>query len=461
VYETMLHQQRRALHGRVGAILEELHGGRLEEHYEALAHHYSQSDELQKALEYLERAGDKAAKYFSLREARSYYSQGIRLLDQPATDATGQRRFIVLAAKWAEASFYSASQANMAALERALSFARNLGDEQLETQTLFWIVRMHYCLGQMTQASEAFDEFERRFEHDPGNLLLARCRITQSIVYQYMDEYDWGISAIQTALPVLQSEGDVEHVSWAQGMLGSFLALEGRLHESVALTTQAYVNATAIQNKVRQAMSRVYGTHGEIYAGQLDEATAHADEAIRLGTQVQASVPIAFGHGVRGYALFLKGHRKEGTALLREAIRTVRAAGTALGTPWFLCRLAEVLALSGDAVEARKIAQEYAEVLRTGNRWGQVLVERALGIAGALDGGADWHRHFEDSIRFATERKARPELAISHFRYALALSQTGDVDRARSQLETAESLFRKIEMTWWLDQASVLRNKLG
>ncbi|HTS53937.1 MAG TPA: AAA family ATPase, partial [Burkholderiales bacterium] len=461
VYETMLYQQRRALHGRVGAILEELHASRLEEHYEALAHHYAQSDELHKALKYLEGAGDKAARYFSLREARSYYNQGVRLLEQPAIDAAGQRRFIGLAAKWAEVSFYSASQANMAALERALVFARDLGDEQLETQTLFWIVRMHYCLGQMTRAEEAFQEFERRFERDPGNLLLARARITQSIVYLYMDEYDRGISAIQAALPVLEAEEDIEHLIWGRGMLGGLTNLQGRLQESAALTTQAYAHATAVQNKVRQAMSRNYATLAEIYVGQLDEAAAHAEECIGLGTQVQASVPIAFGQSVRGYTLLLQGRGKEGIALMREAIRTVRAAGTTLATSIFLARLAEGLALSGDTVGVRNVAEEYAPVLQMGNRWGQIQLERALGIAGALDGSADWQHHFEDSIRFATERKARPELAISHLRYAEALAQTGDTSRVGMQLEAAEALFREIGMTWWLEQASVLRHKLG
>ena len=117
--------------------------------------------------------------------------------------------------------------------------------------------------------------------------------------------------------------------------------------------------------------------------------------------------------------------------------------------------------LSGDAVEARKVAEEYTEVLQKGNRLGQIQVERALGIADALEGSADWRRHFEESIRFATERKARPELGISHFRYAEALAQTGDVIPARSQLETAEALLREIGMNWWLEQANALRNKLG
>jgi len=462
VYETMLLQQRRMLHGRVGAILEQLHASRLEEHYEALAHHYARSDELQKALEYLEKAGDKAAKYFSLREARSYFSQGVRILDQSAKDPEMQRRFIVLAAKWAEVSFYSASEANMTALERALLFARNLSDEKLETQTLFWITRMHYCLGQMIRADEAFQEFERRFERDPGSLLLARARITQSIVHVYMMHNERAIDAIEAALPVVEAEGDVEQVIWGQGMLGAVFGLTGRLQEAVALTTQAYAHATAIHNKVRQAMSRSYGTYALNHAGQLNQSLAHGEEAIRLGTQAQADVPIAFGQHNAGHALFLLGRREEGIALMRESIRTMRATGTLLGVSPFLALLAEALSLSGEVAEAREIAHEFNELLvRTGSRNGQHQVERALGIAGAQEGRPEWQRHFDKAIQVTSETKSRPELAISHFRFAETLEQTVDASSARSQLEMAETLFQEIGMHWWLEQAIALRDKLG
>ena len=61
----------------------------------------------------------------------------------------------------------------------------------------------------------------------------------------------------------------------------------------------------------------------------------------------------------------------------------------------------------------------------------------------------------------AEERGARPELAISHFRYAELFRKKGDHDAAREQLDQATALFRDMEMTWWLEQAEELGKTLA
>jgi predicted ATPase len=81
VYDTLSLERRREIHGLVGAILETIHPDRIEEHYESLAHHFSHSGRTEKAVEYLGKSGDKAARYFCLRESRRYYNQAIELLE--------------------------------------------------------------------------------------------------------------------------------------------------------------------------------------------------------------------------------------------------------------------------------------------------------------------------------------------------------------------------------------------
>jgi predicted ATPase len=49
------------LHGRVAAAVEDLFSASLDDHLELIAHHYARSQNFPKALDYLERAGDKAA----------------------------------------------------------------------------------------------------------------------------------------------------------------------------------------------------------------------------------------------------------------------------------------------------------------------------------------------------------------------------------------------------------------
>ena len=65
-YETLLLKQRRELHGLVAQAIEDLSGGRPEDYCEPLAFHYSRDHDLDRAVRYLELAGDRAVQSFAL-----------------------------------------------------------------------------------------------------------------------------------------------------------------------------------------------------------------------------------------------------------------------------------------------------------------------------------------------------------------------------------------------------------
>src|SRR5271167_2099775 len=59
-YNSVLMERRRQLHERTAAALETLYASSIEEHLAELAHHYGRSSNLDKAVEYLMRAGQQA-----------------------------------------------------------------------------------------------------------------------------------------------------------------------------------------------------------------------------------------------------------------------------------------------------------------------------------------------------------------------------------------------------------------
>ncbi|MBI2486350.1 MAG: AAA family ATPase [Deltaproteobacteria bacterium] len=68
-YNSLLIKRRKELHGKIGEILEDLYGDKLEENYELLAYHYRRSTRDEKAVDYLTLAGDKSAKIYSTEDA--------------------------------------------------------------------------------------------------------------------------------------------------------------------------------------------------------------------------------------------------------------------------------------------------------------------------------------------------------------------------------------------------------
>ena len=67
------------LHQLVAETIEILYQERLEEHFEALAYHYRNSEAREKAIEYLVKAGEKAGKQYANTVALTYYQQALVL----------------------------------------------------------------------------------------------------------------------------------------------------------------------------------------------------------------------------------------------------------------------------------------------------------------------------------------------------------------------------------------------
>jgi class 3 adenylate cyclase/tetratricopeptide (TPR) repeat protein len=99
-YNLMLFSQRRQLHQAVAEWIETNHAKNLEAYYILLAHHWSQAAEtsellrndhaLQKAVEYLDRAGEQAMQNYANQEAIHFFKQALTLDEKLAGPEAGQ-----------------------------------------------------------------------------------------------------------------------------------------------------------------------------------------------------------------------------------------------------------------------------------------------------------------------------------------------------------------------------------
>src|SRR5712691_12043835 len=91
-YESLLTTRRQVLHAAAGQALETLYAPRLEEAYDRLAYHYARTDNVAKAVTYLTRVAEKAARHSAHVEAISHLTQALALLQTlPATPEHSQQ----------------------------------------------------------------------------------------------------------------------------------------------------------------------------------------------------------------------------------------------------------------------------------------------------------------------------------------------------------------------------------
>jgi CheY-like chemotaxis protein/class 3 adenylate cyclase/predicted metal-dependent HD superfamily phosphohydrolase len=113
-YDSMLFAQRRPLHRLAAEWIETTFGADLPQHYGLLAYHWRHAEEPERAIEYLEKAGQQALRARAYEEAERYFQQSLELESQSAVLSNGF--YARPTTDWAAARQYA-----LARLEKELS----------------------------------------------------------------------------------------------------------------------------------------------------------------------------------------------------------------------------------------------------------------------------------------------------------------------------------------------------
>lgn len=109
-YAGLLDRRRRELHSCVGRALETLYDDK-NDRCEVIAHHYSRSNDMEKAAEYLILANRKAARRNAMEEAIGYFYEAMRVLESlPDTAECRRRRLRLVFDQTAEFHFLHRNQ---------------------------------------------------------------------------------------------------------------------------------------------------------------------------------------------------------------------------------------------------------------------------------------------------------------------------------------------------------------
>jgi ABC-type transport system substrate-binding protein/class 3 adenylate cyclase len=81
-YNSLLHERRRVFHLKVGEALEELFPDRVNEFSGLMAYHFEAAEVNEKAVDYLQRAGDQARQAYAHQEAVDFYERALVILKE-------------------------------------------------------------------------------------------------------------------------------------------------------------------------------------------------------------------------------------------------------------------------------------------------------------------------------------------------------------------------------------------
>jgi predicted ATPase/class 3 adenylate cyclase len=475
-YGSLLIERRKVLHERVGQAIESLFENRLEDHLTELARHYSGSDNISKATEYLERAGQQALRRAAYTNALSSFNAAIQLLDRLVDNAERIRRELRLQIAIAPVLIMVEGWA-APEVERAYARARELCERVGDGSKLFptllgtWIV--HLIRGELEKAYLVAEQLLWRAQstRDPVRLMYAHHTVGTALFW--MGESHSARENFETALSFYDPE---RHASLAYRHGGIDPRISDLLYVVLILWRLGYPDQSLEKMNQTLALAEdLSHTHCLVYTefffGLLRQlrreayaAQERADRIIGLSAEHGLTGYLAFGTILRGWAIVEQGCKEEGIAQMQEGL----AASRTIGDEWrryFLRSLAEARGQMGcfdeglsaltevlSAVDKYEDRHHEAEVYR-------IKGELLLGRNGFSTEEAQ--NCFARAIEIAQKQSAKSWELRATTSLARLLASQGRRSEAREMLAEIYNWFTEGFDTADLKDAKALLDQLG
>src|SRR5262249_26895719 len=373
-YNSLLLERRQALHERTAQAIEALYADRLAEHYEALAHHYSRSGNTQKAVDYLQRAGQQAAQRSVLAEAITHLTAALDLLQTlPESPERVQQE---LALQLSLGSTLSVARGGRAApeVQQAYSRAYALCQQVGETPQVFQALR-GLCMFALTRAEHARGQdlaeqllsLAQRWG-DPAFELPARLVLGAVLLWQ-----GEGVAArdhLEASLRLYdpQQHRDtavlygIEHGVGVGANLGLVLWVLGYADQALQHLHRARALARDLAHPNTLQYVLTLTAIGHHFRREVRDVQEQAELAMALiNEQGLASNFLAMATCLQGWALATQDQREAGLAQIRQGLSIHQTSGQEVQRPWLLGMLAEACAHAGQLDEGLRLVTEALE----------------------------------------------------------------------------------------------------
>jgi class 3 adenylate cyclase/tetratricopeptide (TPR) repeat protein len=328
-YNSLLLERRKLLHERAGQALESIFAENLDDHLAELAHHYNHSDNVEKAIEYLERAGQQCIQRSANADAVGNLTAAIGMLRKlPHSPEIIRRELLLqlaLSVGLAAVKGLAAAEVERT-ISRAMELCKLLGDTPelfpalVGLWTLYFIraeFRAAYGLAErlMAQAQGKNDSALPVVAHfalgdtsfNMGNLLLAREHL-EAVISLY-DSERHGAFAVRTFVDLKANAlSYVAMTLWTLGYPDQALV---RAYEAVEF-------AQALRHLHSLAGAECFLAIVQEWLSEKSDAQVTAERLIALSTEQGLPLWLALGMVQSGSSIAERGDDEKGISLWRK-----------------------------------------------------------------------------------------------------------------------------------------------
>jgi class 3 adenylate cyclase/tetratricopeptide (TPR) repeat protein len=460
-YQSLLKRTRQSYHRRVAELLESRFPEIVRTQPELVAHHYSRTEQADKAVEYLTRFAEKAAGMYAHAEAVTALEEGLVHAERlPAGE--GDRRLLDLAVRQAESlHFLGRRQEIVDLLLQHQDRLERLREPSLAGQYYFWLGFAHAWLGHRAEAAQSLGRSLEEATRVGDGAVMGRVHRALATECVYSGRpLDEAVSHGRQAVSLLERTEDHFWLSQALFSLGYCLYHAGDF--DLVLEVVARLDAIGEATGNRRARANATMVAGLTYAtgGDWAKGIEACERALELSPD---PFETAFILACLGRARWEAGDVARAVSVLEEAVQLADQVRSLQFRAWFRTMLGEAYLLNGEIDKAGGVVRKALEV-STDIQFlvGVGLSKQLLGrIAQAQDALAEAERHLHEALQTFATIGARFELGRTHLDLAVLGHAQGNREAVATHLKEAHDLFTALRVPKYVERAEQLSEEFG
>jgi tetratricopeptide (TPR) repeat protein len=431
LYSVLDEVERGVLHEDVGNVLEELYGEKVDEIAVQLAWHFVEADLPEKAVTYLQLAGQQAISRVAFQEASVYLTQALEML--PVIDGLA-----------------------------------NLSEGELMQRYEIHSVRadVYATLGHREAWQEELATLCQLAERLNDDLIRAKVSFREASYAETTGDYPGAIQALEATMDAAYSVKDVKLEAQAVQGIGLILWRKGDFKEAhipldKALKLSRKAGLPIVEARTLHSLAVVHWRLGKI-----DEAKTYAREAMELGHEIGDRLAVGMALNVLGSVHYTQGNYEAAKRYYEDELRNNRHLGHLRGEAMCLGNLGMIAEIKGDFAGAMARFKQVREVFQDiGDRGSEARAWAHMGktavAQGVFDKGQVYFHRALDIYREIENQQGEGWVMLI---LASLLNKVGDYKEAiatsREALKiTQESGARSMEGGVWTVLGSGLANQ--
>jgi class 3 adenylate cyclase/predicted ATPase len=401
-YNSVLIERRKALHEQTAQAIEQLFHDRLAEHYAELAHHYSRSGNTEKAIEYLQKAGQQAVQRSAYEEAMSHFTTALELLQTLPDTLDRARQELTLQVALGTPLQATKGPAALEA-ERTYTRARELCRRVGETPQLFPVLRglwqLYIARAEPQPARELGEHLLRLAQREQNSALLMEAHHALGAALYFVGKFVPAREHLEQGIALydLQQHRALAFLyGYDPGV--ACLARVARLLWSLGYPDQALKRSRqaltlACELSHPQSLAFALFPAGMVHHLRREGQAAqeHAETLIALSKEQGFAFMLATGTVLQGWALAEQRQEEVGIAQMHQGMLALQATRAELPQVVWSAPLAEAYGRIGRPEEGLTLLTEALAVVdKTGGYVHEAELYRVKGELTLQKGARDW-----------------------------------------------------------------------